>query len=149
MSLSVSLYLCIYHVRIQEKGALPDFIVQLFDKESKNRPDARSFKSSIINNLLEKQSNGQYHMNLQNNKIVEARAQIERKEAARNEQGMPKTVFLANNFNGNTALLQQAIDNGEVQVKADDGKEFLSFKSITTSHVKATVSENTITGAQN
>ena len=88
-------------------------------------------------------------MNLQNNKKIEARQQIERREAARNEQGMPKTVFLANIFNGNTALLQQAIDNGEVQVKADDGKEYYSFKSISTSHVKATESVNTITGAKN
>ena len=71
--------LCIYHVRVQEKGQLPEFIVQLFDKESKNQPNQRKIKSSIINNLLEKQSNGQYQMNLQNNKIVEARAQIERK----------------------------------------------------------------------
>ena len=61
---------------------------------------------------------------------------------------MPKTVFLANMFHGRADLLQQAIDSGEVQVKADDGKEFLSFKSITTSHVKATESVNTITGAK-
>ena len=33
-------------------------------------------------------------MNLQNSKIVEARSQIERTEAARNELGMPRTVFL-------------------------------------------------------
>ena len=33
-------------------------------------------------------------MDLDNNKIVEARSQIERTEAARNELGMPRTVFL-------------------------------------------------------
>ena len=139
MSLSVSLYFwCIYHVRIQEKGQLPEFIVQLFDKESKNKPDQRKIKLSIINDLLEKQPNGQYQMNLQNNKIVEARSQIERTEAARNERGMPRTVCLANIFHGDEVLLKRAVDNGEVQVKADDGNEFYSFKSITMPHRKAT-----------
>ena len=108
--------------KLKNQGYLPEFIVQLFDKESKNHLSEK-YKTSIINNLLEKQTNGQYQMNLQNSTIAEARSQIERKEAARNELGMPKTVFLANHFHGNTALLQQAIDNGEVQVKADDGKE--------------------------
>ena len=80
MSLSVSLYLYIYHVRIQDRGQLPDFICKIFDKDSKGNSPSREFKRTIINNLFVKQADGSLRMDLDNNIIVEARSQIERTE---------------------------------------------------------------------
>ena len=88
-------------------------------------------------------------MNLQNSKIVEARSQIERKEAERNEQGMPKTIILAKMFTGNEDLLKRAIDKGEVEVKQDEGKElFYCFRTIYLSHINATESVSLLTGSK-
>ena len=132
--------MCLYHVRIEDRGQLPDFICKIFDKDSKGNYPSSELRRSIINNLFVKQADGSFRMDYDNNIIVEARSQIERKEAARNELGMPKTVFLANIFHGNEYLLKRAIDNGEVEVKQDEGKEFYSFRTISTSHIKATES---------
>ena len=85
--------ICIYHVRIQDRGQLPDFICKIFDKYS-NRVQGppKKIKKTIINNLFVKQADGSFRMDLDNNIIVEARSQIERTEDARNERGMPRTV---------------------------------------------------------
>ena len=61
---------------------------------------------------------------------MHAITETERKEASRKETGLPRTFFLASVFHGNEILLQQAIDDGEVQVKVDNGKEFCSYKWI-------------------
>ena len=69
--------ICIYHVRIQDRGQLPDFICKIFDKDSKGNSPSSEFKRTIINNLFVKQADGSFRMNLYNNKIVKARSQIE------------------------------------------------------------------------
>ena len=84
--------MCLYHVRIQDRGQLPDFICKIFDKDSKGNSPSNKLKRTIINNLFVKQANGSFRMDLDNNIIVEARSQIERTEDARNERGMPRTV---------------------------------------------------------
>ena len=55
-------------IHVPDAGQLPDFIVNLFDNESKMQPDQRKFKTSIINNVLEKQSDGTFKLNLQTEK---------------------------------------------------------------------------------
>ena len=102
-----------YAVHIQESGQLPDFIVKAFDEESKKADNPRKYKSSIINNLFVKGDDGSFTMDLQNEKIVAATTEVERKEAARKEKRMRKTVFLASVFNGRADLLQKAIGDGE------------------------------------
>ena len=70
--------MCLYHVRIQDRGQLPDFICKIFDKYS-NRVQGppKKIKKTIINNLFVKQADGSFRMNLYNNKTVKARSQIE------------------------------------------------------------------------
>ena len=133
--------------KMHKDGQHPESIMRLVDQEAKNQPNPRAFKTSIINNVLEKQPDGTFKLNMQNSKIQGYIEATEKKSGHRSTNGMPKYSFIASVFHGNMDLFEAALKAGEITVKVDNGEEFYVAKSIGSTHEKGTFEKKVLNSA--
>ena len=73
---------------------------------------------------------------------------VEKKTKKRETNGLRRSTFIANVFHGNMELFKQAMDEGEIAIKTDDGEEYYTVESIGTRHEKGTEEKESITGVR-
>ena len=96
--------------RLRSTGALPEYLLQLYDQESKQSPlGKRAFQTTIINKLFKK-----------------------RRYSKEEHEAMPKSLIVGLYYQGDEQKFNRALELGELQhVKDDGGVRFYSYKKLT------------------
>ena len=114
--------------KMYDSGAIPDHILDLFEKESKRHPKPREFKSELINKLFKEDGKGGYKMVADNPWFQQQKESFHKKYGKDEQQGTPKDVFVYQVFHGNSEALEAAIEKGSVQQWDQDGVVFCGFR---------------------
>ena len=118
---------------MQDAGKLPDYIVDMFEAQSKKAENPTKFKRDIVNNLLVENKDGSFSLDVKNNIFKEAETNFEEKKASTGMHGLQKNTFIASRFSGNVDLFELATAAGEIDVVESDGKMFYTVKEISSS----------------
>ena len=111
-----------------DSGAIPDHIMQIFEKEASKHPKPRKFKSDLINKLFKEDGNGGYTMCADDPWFQQQKEMLHKKYGRDEHQGTPRDVFAYQVFHGNFDALDAAIQRGSVQQWDQDGVEFCGYR---------------------
>lgn len=120
------------------KKNLPPHIVQLYEQEALNKSSPRQFRTTIINSLFRKLSNGRYELITDQPMFNEYKKLYEKKYGREAEKGYPRSVMKGLYFQNDEVAFQAAITNGEVYQIEQGGKEFFAFQSVETGFERPT-----------
>ena len=117
-------------------NALPPHIEHLYNVVAKSKSSPREFRTSIINSLFIKRSNGRYELDDSKPLFVESKEVYERKFGRDTSTAYPRLVMRGMFFANCETAMQQAIEAGDITEVADPsgkdpGTKYYSFRKIT------------------
>eukprot|EP00435_Cladocopium_sp_Y103_P057906 s747_g20.t1 len=126
-------------------GALPDYLVNLYEEEAKFSPlGKRRFQTEIVNKLFKKGRGGQWELDTSDVQFQSHKALYEKKFNRDEKEALPKSLLLGMYFQGDETKFTKALDQGEIElVREENGVRFFAFRRITAGTDKGT--ENKIT----
>ena len=118
--------------RLRATGALPEYLLQLYDQESKQSPmGKRAFQTTIINKLFKK-VNGAWQLDTSDAQFKDYKSLYERRYSKEENEAMPKSLIVGLYYQGDEQKFNRALELGELQhVKDDGGVRFYSYKKLT------------------
>ena len=118
--------------RLRSTGALPEYLLQLYDQESKQSPlGKRAFQTTIINKLFKK-VNGAWQLDTSDAQFKDYKSLYERRYSKEENEAMPKSLIVGLYYQGDEQKVNRALELGELQhVKDDGGVWFYSYKKLT------------------
>ena len=114
--------------KMADSGAIPDHIMQMFEKEASKHPKPRKFKFDLINKLFKEDGNGGYTMCADDPWFQQQKEMLHKKYGRDEQQGTPRDAFAYQVFHGNFEALDAAIQRGSVQQWDQDGVEFCGYR---------------------
>ena len=135
--------------KMLSNGSLPDHIVHMFQVESKTAKEGqRAYQTKLINSLFEKGDDGSFRVMSDRQQFQEYRKVWKANVAKDKTEAMPKTLMLASHFHGNEALMNQAINNGELMSKIDPVSklEYLQFRKFSHTELRGNESGEQVQG---
>ena len=126
--------------RLRSTGALPEYLLQLYDQESKQSPlGKRAFQTTIINKLFKK-VNGAWQLDTSDAQFKDYKSLYERRYSKEENEAMPKSLIVGLYYQGDEQKFNRALELGELQhVKDDGGVRFYSYKKLTSAVEKAVI----------
>lgn len=121
------------------QNKLPGHITDMWFKGVQNEKNKRGFKTKIINALFERDSKGKLIMRPEAPFFHSYKQTLERKSFGVEQTGLPRGVFRGMYFQNSEVALQEALDNNEVEVVTQGGRDWYSFIRLTKTHEVAKV----------
>jgi hypothetical protein len=103
-------------------------------KGVQNEKNKRGFKTKIINALFERDSKGRLIMKPEAPFFTSYKQTQERKSFGVEQTGLPRGVFRGMYFQNSEEALQEALDNNEIEVVTQGGRDWYSFIRLSKTH---------------
>lgn len=114
----------------QMKNELPDFVIDLVEKESLKKGSPREFKTLVINRLFQRSSSGKLVLNLDDALFSEHKKLYTKRYAREEANALPESIMKGLYFHNDQNAMDTAKRNGDIQpVDTGDGKIFWAFNS--------------------
>jgi hypothetical protein len=130
------------------QNKLPNHITDMWFQGSKSVKNKRDFQTKIINNLFHRDTSGKLIMKPEAPFFSSYKQTVEKNAFKVEQVGVPRGVFKGMYFQNSEEALQEAIDNGEVEVVTQGGKDWYSFISLKKTHEVSKVSGQKVVGQQ-
>lgn len=115
---------------LMQLGKLPAHIIKAYEEGMKLEKQPRKFKTKFVNNLFERNPNGQLVM-MPNAPMFEAWKETSTTKNFHDKQAaMPKRVFKGKYFGNSEEALNEAIAAEEVKVMHYEGKDWCVFRTL-------------------
>lgn len=115
--------------KMMDQGAIPEHIVEMFEKEAKKHKSPRAYKTKLINELFEKNPvTGRYEMAAHKPLFENFKQASSTKFGTQLVKGQPRSVFLYSHFHGDENGLERAIALGDVRCWQQNGSEWCGFE---------------------
>eukprot|EP00438_Fugacium_kawagutii_P028616 Skav212747 [mRNA] locus=scaffold2545:1494:2303:+ [translate_table: standard] len=135
--------------KMMDQGAIPEHIVEMFEKESKKHPKPRAYKTKLINELFEKNpSTGRYEMAAHKPIFENFKKASSTKFGTQLVKGQPRSVFLYSHFHGDENGLEKAISLGDVRVWMQGGSEWCGFEETSAGTKKKNTAGHHLSGGK-
>eukprot|EP00435_Cladocopium_sp_Y103_P010211 s5163_g2.t1 len=136
--------------RMRAAGALPDYLVNLYEEESKFSPmGKRRFQTEIVNKLFKKGRGGQWELDTSDVQFQSHKALYEKKFNRDEKEALPKSLLLGMYFQGDETKFTKALDQGVIElVREENGVRFFAFRRITAGTDKGTQEKLTASGSR-
>eukprot|EP00435_Cladocopium_sp_Y103_P050735 s3256_g15.t1 len=128
--------------RMKAAGALPAYLINLYEEEAKHSPlGKRRFQTEVINKLFKKGESGQWELDASDVQFQSHKALYEKKYNRDEKEALPKSLLLGMYFQGDDTKFTKAL--GEIEfVREENGVRFYAYRRITAGTDKGT--ENTL-----
>ena len=124
--------------RMKASGSLPDFIVAMYEEESKKQVAPRRFQTELINRLFVKK-NGQWQLDLSHSMFTDFKAVYQRNYSKDKQKAIPRSLMCGLYFQGNDNKFEDALRDGEIEMVREEGKvKFFAFKEYTVGKERGT-----------
>lgn len=130
--------------KMQDAGAIPDHIMELFSGEAA-KAGGRKYKTDLINKLFKENGKGGWEMDATAPWFEASKTAYHKKFGKEENIGTPRDVFLFQSFMGNEAALDKAIENGSVQQWDEAGILYCGYRK-TTAGIEKSKRESVKTG---
>ena len=131
------------------RDSLPDYVLDLVEKESKKAVHPREFKTQVINRLFIKGSSGKLELNLQDQMFEEHKRIFSKKYSKEQDRAMPESIMCGLYFHNDRNAFKAALDCGDIEaVDNDDGKTYYAFKEYKRRKEEATVQSQQVQGSR-
>ena len=122
-----------FHTLLSQ-NKLPGHITDMWFKGVQNEKNKRGFKTKIINALFERDTKGRLIMKPEAPFFTSYKQTQERKSFGVEQTGLPRGVFRGMYFQNSEEALQEALDNNEVEVVTQGGRDWYSFIRLRKTH---------------
>jgi hypothetical protein len=114
--------------KLKDAGTLPDYVIDLFNNAGSETGQKRKEQTEIINNLLRKDDEGSYILNLQSPMFKEAHKSFFERKSKDKKKGV--ILEVAEDRCGGEHKLARALEAKRVIVEKRNGVEFYIFRSM-------------------
>ena len=117
---------------VKMRHQLPNYVVDLIEKESQKCASPREFKTACINHLFKRSSSGKLVLNLDDAMFTEHKKVYGKKYAGAKETALPELVMRGLYFANDQAAKDLAKEREEIMpAEVEHGKTFWSFTKFT------------------
>lgn len=135
--------------RLCDQGAIPEHILDMFNKEALKHKSPRQYRTKLINTLFSKDSKtGRYEMVANQPMFENYKLATSTKYGDDKMKGQPRSVFLYSHFHGSEDGLDKAIELGDVQTWKQNGTWYCGFHQTTAGTRKENVQGHKLSAGQ-
>ena len=130
------------------RDSLPDYVLDLVEKQSAKAANPREFKSQVINKLFKKSKSGKLELNLEDQMFQEHKRIFTKNFAKEQDRAMPESIMCGLYFHNDRNAFRQALQAGDIQeVEGSGGKSFYSFTEYKKGKEDGSMEEQKLSGS--
>ena len=135
--------------KLCDQGAIPEHIIDMFNKEALKHKSPRQYRTKLINPLFSKDpKTGRYEMMPNQPFFENYKLATSTKYGDDKMKGQPRSVFLYSHFHGSEEGLNSAIQLGDVQCWQQNGTVYCGFHQTTAGTKKENIQGHKLSAGQ-